>query len=418
MADLPLSDVKVLDLTRLLPGGFCSLLLADLGADVVKVEDTSMGDYVRWSPPYYGTDTQQRLGTRSALYLALNRGKRSIRIDLKSDAGREAFLRLAHDADVVLESFRPGVLDKLGIGYERLREHNPRIVVCAVTGYGQHGPGTGRAGHDTNYLALNGILGLTGVAGGPPVQSAGQIADLGGGGLMATFGILAALLERQRSGKGQLVDVSMTDGSLAWLAMAAAQFLCDGRVPERGREVLNGGIACYAPYRCADGWVSCGALEPKFWRAFCHAVGREDLVEQQFAAPGTEGRKAVAEVFRGRTRDEWAGFNERHDCCIEPILDLDEALASELVGAREMVIEVDQPEIGPVRLLGHPVKLSRTPADPSRPAPALGEHTEQVLAEAGLKADAIARLLASGAVAGPNPAAERTASSEKTGSAR
>jgi alpha-methylacyl-CoA racemase len=397
-----LDDVRVLDLTRLLPGGFCSLLLSDFGADVVKVEDTGMGDYVRWAPPYYGTDDQQELGTRSALYLALNRGKRSIRLDLKSEGGREAFLRLAREFDVVLESFRPGVLDRLGVGYERLRTENPRLVYCAITGYGQTGPNTGRAGHDTNYLALNGVLGLTGAADGPPVQSAGQVADLGGGGLMAAFGVMAALRERERSGEGQLVDVSMTDGSLAWLCMAAAGYLCSGEVPRRGRESLNGGIACYLPYEAADGWVSCGALEPKFWKAFCDGVGRPDLIEHQFAAPGSEGWRHVADVFRSRSRDEWRRFNDEHDCCIEPVLDLDEALASELVRAREMVVELDQPELGPVRLLGVPVKLSRTPGEPDRPAPALGEHTREVLAEAGIGEEAIASLIESGAAAGPS----------------
>jgi len=393
-----LSGLKVLDLSRLLPGGFCSLLLADLGADVIKVEDTGMGDYVRWAPPYYGDDEHQALGTRSALYLSLNRGKRSIRIDLKSDAGRDAFLRLVRDADVVLDGFRPGVLDRLGVGYERLHEENPRIVYCAITGYGLTGPNVQRAGHDTNYLALNGLLGLTGAADGPPVQSGGQIADIGGGALMGAVGILAALMERERSGEGQLVDVSMTDGSLSWLAMAAAAFMCDGRVPRRGAETLNGGAACYLPYECADGWVSCGALEPKFWQAFCAGVERPDLVEHQFAPPSSEGHAAVADVFRGRTRAEWKAFNDEHDCCIEPVLDLEQALSSELIAGREMVVEVHQPELGPVRLLGHPLKLGRTPADPTRPAPALGEHTREVLAEAGLPEDEIESLLASGAV--------------------
>ena len=402
-----LSDVRVLDLTRLLPGGFCSLLLADLGADVVKVEDTAGGDYVRWAPPYYGTDGEQRLGTRSALYLALNRGKRSVRIDLKSEAGREVFLRLARDFDLVLESFRPGVLDRLGVGYQALREVNPRIVYCAITGYGQTGPNTGRAGHDMNYLALNGLLGLTGAADGPPVQSAGQIADLGGGALMAAFGVLAALRERDRSGEGQLVDVSMTDGSLAWLAMVAAQHFCDGAVPRRGEIPLAGGIACYLPYEASDGWVSCGALEPKFWRAFCDGVERPELVEHQFSPPGSDGWRAVADVFRSRSREEWRRFNDEHDCCIEPVLDLDEALSSELVREREMVVEVSQPEIGPVRLLGAPLRLSRTPADPRRPAPALGEHTTEVLAQAGLADAEIGDLVASRAVAGLDESAEQ-----------
>ena len=222
MSGLPLSDVKVLDLTRLLPGGFCSLLLADLGAEVLKVEDTGMGDYIRWAPPYYGTDDQQELGTRSALYLSLNRGKRSIRLDLKSEAGREALLRLAKSSDVVLDGFRPGVLDRLGVGYERMSEANPAIVFCAITGYGQDGPYAQRAGHDMNYLGLVGLLDLSGDADGPPVQAGGQIADLGGGALMAAFGILTALRERDRSGEGQFVDVSMADGALSWLAMRSA----------------------------------------------------------------------------------------------------------------------------------------------------------------------------------------------------
>ena len=202
MSDGPLSDVKILDLTRLLPGGFCTLLLADLGADVIKVEDTGQGDYVRWAPPYYGAEEQTPLGTRSAIYLALNRNKRSIRLDLKQEGGRRALIKLAESADVLVESFRPGVLDRLGVGFDVLSQTNPALVYCPITGYGQDGPNRDRAGHDMNYLGLNGILGLTGEAGGPPIQSGAQIADLGGGGLMAAVGILAALRggPSQRSG--------------------------------------------------------------------------------------------------------------------------------------------------------------------------------------------------------------------------
>jgi crotonobetainyl-CoA:carnitine CoA-transferase CaiB-like acyl-CoA transferase len=366
-----------------------------------------MGDYVRWAPPYYGSEDEQPLGTRSALYLALNRGKRSIRLDLKSEGGRDAFLRLAREFDVVLESFRPGVLDNLGCGYEALRGANPRIVYCAITGYGQTGPNTGRAGHDLNYLGLNGLLGLTGEPGGRPIQSAGQIADIGGGALMAAFSVMAALHERDRSGEGQLVDVSMTDGSLAWLAMVAAQYLCDGEVPQRGRGSLTGGIACYLPYEAADGWVTCGALEPKFWRRFCEGVGRPDLVDKQFVAPGSDDWREIADVFRSRTREEWRAFNDEHDAMIEPVLGLDEALESELVRAREMVVEIEQPRIGSVRQLGVPVKLSQTPGNAQKPAPALGEHTEEVLREAGFGDGEIASLLESGAVAGTNEAAEQ-----------
>jgi alpha-methylacyl-CoA racemase len=407
MSASALGDIRVLDLTRLLPGGFCSLLLADFGADVVKVEDTAMGDYVRWAPPYYGSEDQQPLGTRSALYLALNRGKRSIRLDLKSGGGREAMLRLAPQFDVVLESFRPGVLDRLGCGYEALREVNPGVVYCAITGYGQTGPSTDRAGHDMNYLGLNGLLGLTGEPGGRPISSAGQIADLGGGALMAAFGVMAALRERERSGEGQIVDVSMTDGSLAWLAMVAAQYLCDGQVPRRGEGQLTGGFLCYLPYEAADGWITCAALEPKFWRAFCEGAGRPELVGAQFEAPGSESWREVAEVFKGRTRAEWLAFNDEHDAMIEPVLDLDEALDSELVREREMVVELDQPDLGTVRQLGIPVKLSRTPGEVERPAPALGEHTEEVLREAGFGDEEIDSLLSSAAAAGPNEASQQ-----------
>ncbi len=401
-----LSDVKVLDLTRLLPGGFCSLLLADFGAEVLKVEDTGGGDYIRWAPPYYGDDEHAELGTRSALYLALNRGKRSARLDLKSEAGRDALLRLARDYDVVLDSFRPGVLDRLGVGYERLREVNPGIVYCAITGYGQTGPNTQRAGHDMNYLGLTGLLGLTGQADGPPIQSAGQIADIGGGALMAAFGVMAALHERQRSGEGQLVDISMTDGSLAWLAMVAGRYFCDGVVPHRGEPELAGGIICYLPYEVSDGWVTCGALEPKFWQAFCRGVDREDLIEKQFERPGSDAWREVAEIFRSRSRDEWTAFNDEHDAMIEPVLDLDEALDSELVRERDMVVELEQPHLGAIRQLGIPIKMDRTPGAAEAPAPALGEHTRDALREVGYADEEIDSLIESGAVAGPSAASQ------------
>jgi crotonobetainyl-CoA:carnitine CoA-transferase CaiB-like acyl-CoA transferase len=398
---LPLEGLTVLDLTRLLPGGYCSLLLADFGAEVIKVEDTGMGDYVRWAPPYYDGADQS---ARSAKFLALNRCKRSIRIDLKNERGKEVLLRLTRDADVLLESFRPGVLERLGVGYERLREENPRLVYCAITGYGQDGPNRDRSGHDMNYLGLGGLLGLTGEPDGSPVQSAGQIADIGGGALMAAVGVLVALRERERSGEGQLVDCSMFDGALSWLAMVAADMFADGVVPRRGTLHLAGGVTCYRPYRCADGYVTLGALEPKFWAEFCRGVGREDLLEHAFDPPGSDAHRAVGEVFSSRTREEWREFATHHDCCLEPVLDLDQALSSELVAAREMVVELAQPGAErPVRLLGSPVKLSRTPADPTRaPGPALGEHTDEVLAAAGYSSEEIAALRGAGAVAGPS----------------
>jgi alpha-methylacyl-CoA racemase len=430
---LPLAGIRVLDLSRLLPGGFCSLLLADFGAEVLKVEDTGMGDYIRWSPPYHEGAEQS---AKSALFLALNRNKRSIRLDLKHERGREVLLALVREHDVVLESFRPGVLDRLGVGYERMREANPGIVYCAISGYGQSGPKRDASGHDMNYLGLVGLLGLTGERDldgmpAPPIQAAGQIADLGGGALMAAFGILAALRERDGapaspgephpgepqpgglegtggagrsgSGLGQVVDVSMADGALSWLAMVAGAFFADGVVPHRGSLPLAGSLICYRPYECADGWVTLGALEPKFWQAWCRGVEREDLIERQFEAPGSDAHAQVVALFKERTRAQWLQFAGEHDCCLEPVLELDEALDSELVRAREMVVTLDQPGVaGGVRQLGLPVKLTRTPGSHDRlPGPALGEHTEQVLAAAGYAPEEIAALLEAGAVGGP-----------------
>jgi alpha-methylacyl-CoA racemase len=253
-----------------------------------------------------------------------------------------------------------------------------------------------------NYLGLNGLLGLTGAADGPPVQASAQIADLGGGALMAAVGILVALRERERSGEGQLVDCSMFDGSLSWLAMLAAEMFATGRAPRRGDLGLAGRYNCYRPYECADGDVTLGALEPKFWQAWCEGVGRPDLVPHQFDSPGSESHAAVSDIFRRRTREQWTAFASEHDCCLEPVLGLDEALDSELVAARRMVVELAQPGAQrPVRLLGVPIKLSRTPGDPTRaPGPELGEHTDAVLTAAGYAADEIAKLLEAGAIAG------------------
>ncbi len=410
---LPLQGIRVLDLSRLLPGGFCSLLLADFGADVVKVEDTGMGDYIRWSPPFYEGAHKT---AASALFLSLNRNKRSIRLDLKSEGGREALLALVREYDVVLESFRPGVLERLGVGYERMREENPGLESRAICANGQNGPTRDASGHAMNYLGLVGLLGLTGEhrggAGAGPIQSAGQIADLGGGALMAAFGILAALRERDGggmagsrssgSGEGQFVDVSMTDGALSWLAMVAAAYFAEDMVPRRGDLPLAGSLICYRPYECADGWVSLGALEPKFWQAWCRGVGHEQLISAQFEHPGSTAHKQVQEIFKTRTRAEWEAFAREHDCCLEPVLELDEALSSELVRERGMVVELRQPGAErPVRQLGLPVKLTRTPGEHARlPGPALGEHTEELLLAAGYTKAQVAELLASGAAAG------------------
>lgn len=395
MTSLPLEGVRVLDLSRLLPGPFASLLLADYGADVIKVEDTGAGDYARAAPPYVDGVEES---AKSAPFIALNRNKRSIRLDLKDPDGRAVLLALVRDADVLLESFRPGVMERLGLGIDVLREHNPRIVHCAVSGFGQTGPLTQRPGHDMNYLGLAGVLALSGVRDGEPVLSGVQVADLGGGALMAVIGVLTALRHAERTGEGQSVDVSMTDGALSWTAMESAAAL-QGAKPRRGHTLLTGEHLCYRPYACKDGWITIGALEPKFWLAFCRGVGREDLVPRQFDPPGSEAHAQVEAIALARTREEWAAFGAEHDACLEPIWELEEALDSELVRAREMVVELDQPgALEPVRVLGLPIKFSETPGDVGRrPAPSLGEHTEEVLRDAGLDDERIAALLASGA---------------------
>ncbi|MGK2878731.1 MAG: CaiB/BaiF CoA transferase family protein [Solirubrobacterales bacterium] len=399
MSDLPLKGVKVLDLSRLLPGPFCSLLLADLGAEVLKVEDTGAGDYMRWTTPYAGGEAAKASGTHSVQFDALNRNKQSIQLDLKSNDGKEILLKLVADHDVVLESFRPGVLDKLNVGYDQMKTVNPGVIYCAITGYGQDGPFTLRAGHDMNYLGLNGLLGLTGAKGGPPVQAAGQIADIGGGAQMAAIAILAVLVRKNATGIGAEIDISMTDGALSWLAMPAAAALA-GDARERGDVDLAGKWVCYMPYEAADGWVSCGALEPKFWQAFARGVGREDLIEKQFELAGSDGWGVIAEVFKTKTRAEWAAFNDEHDCCIEPVLGIDEALESDLVKARGMVTEVDQPGIGPVGQLAPPFVIDGARPDRREPAPGFGEHTDAVLESIGYSAEEIASLRESGAVAG------------------
>jgi alpha-methylacyl-CoA racemase len=397
MAGTPqaLEGIRVLDLTRLLPGGFCSLLLADLGADVIKVEDCGDGDYMRWMAPYREAGEES---TRGSMFLGLNYNKRSVRINLKHEDGRRIFRDMAGRADVILESFRPGVMDRLGVGYEQLREEHPHLVYCAITGYGQDGPLRLRAGHDLNYMAQSGLLALTGEADGPPVQSAAQIADVGGG-MMAAIGILAALRARDGTGEGQFVDSAMSDTLLSWTVIHTARELFEGGV-RRGDIDLGGRLICYRPYACRDGYVVLGALEAKFWENFCRGVGREELIAEQFAGPGSEAHGEVEAILATRSREEWAAFNDEHDCCLEPVLELDEALESPMVTGRDMLIEIPQPG-GTVRRLGVPIKLSGTPADPARlPAPALGEHTADLLAELGLPDEEVARLHESGAVAG------------------
>jgi crotonobetainyl-CoA:carnitine CoA-transferase CaiB-like acyl-CoA transferase len=386
-ASSPLAGVRVLDLTRLLPGGFLGALLADLGADVVKVEEPILGDYIRWG----GT----RIGRESAASWVLGRNKRSVAVDLKRPEGVELFLRMAQGAQVVMEGFRPGVMDRLGIGYEAVRERNPKLVYASLTGYGSDGPMREAAGHDISYISYAGVLGMTGPPGGPVCPPGVQVADLGGASILG-IGLLAALYASERTGRGSRVEVAMYDAALAWTSIHAGELWASGNAPGPGRMLLNGKYPCYNVYACADGrYVSVGALEPKFWASFCAAVGRSDLVERQLDPTACA---EVAAVLADRTRDEWVELLEPADACVAPVLGLGEALAHPLAAARGMVLQapVDLSGAATAPTLGTPIRFDGRRRPAGTPPPALGADTVALATEAGLTASEIAGLLASG----------------------
>jgi len=373
---LPLEDIKVLDLSRLLPGGFCSQILADFGAEVIKVEDTEAGDYIRWMPPM--------IGEQSALFYALNRNKKSIRLNLKKEEGREVFLRLVDTADVLLEGFRPGVMEKLGLGYQELAQRNPRLIYCALTGYGYSGPYRDIAGHDINYLNYAGISSMIGHRNERPALCGVQIADIGGGALWAVIAILLALQARQVTGRGQFCDVAMLDGAFSWLVLALASYSVTGQIPIRGREILGGGFACYNIYPTSDGkFVSIGAIENKFWAEFCRKLGKEEYIPFQFVPDRQD--EMIAEfyrIFRQKTRDEWVEFFSDSDICFSPVLELNEAVEHPQIRERQMLARV-QKEEKEILLAGVPVKLSDTPGTIKLEFAGYGENTERILKTLG-----------------------------------
>jgi crotonobetainyl-CoA:carnitine CoA-transferase CaiB-like acyl-CoA transferase len=388
----PLAGLRVLDLTRLLPGPVCTLHLADLGADVVKVEDTGEGDY--------GRGLGARPGRPSAFYAAVNRNKRSLAIDLKDPRGRDAFLALAAKADVVVESFRPGVMAKLGLGYDVLAGANPALVFASITGYGQDGPRRDVAGHDVNFLAYAGVLDQIGTRDGAPALSNLQIADLLGGAASAAIAILACLVGARASGRGRAIDVAMADATLAHNIFALHALEQHGRTMPRGRDLLTGGVPCYGVYPTADGrWLAVAALEDKFWRVLCKALARPDLLPAGLAQ-GEAGERARAEleaIFRGATLAEWTARLRDVDCCVTPCLTLEEALADDQYVARGMPVRATDGS----RQFAPPFKVSGHAFTIARLAPAQGEHSVAVLREAGLADAAIDALARAGVVRTP-----------------
>lgn len=388
----PLEGVGILDLTRLQPGNYATMLLGDLGADVIKVEEPGRGDYVRWTPPM--------VGTMSAAHRVLNRNKRSVTLNLKTQEGIDILKRLAGVSDILIESFRPGVLERLGVGYETLRSQNDGLIYAAITGYGQDGPYRDRVGHDINYIATAGILEKTGRRDGPPVLPSVQVADLGGA-MMAVIGVLAALHRRNVSGTGEFVDISMMDVSVTWLALHIAPWLAGQPELGRGAGYLNGGFPFYRVYECADGkFLSVGALEPQFWQALCTGIGHEELVSEQ-AATGERLDEVVSileETFRSKPRDEWVVALAGLETCVAPVNDFSEAADDPQVQARGM-LDLDPIDGAPGwRRLGPAAKLRNRPSETFASAPELGEHNREVYEQIGIGLEELAGLADKGVI--------------------
>ena len=383
----PLSSLKILDFTTLLPGPFATMMLADLGADVVRVEAPHRPDLTRFWPPFDGDI--------AAWHGALNRSKRSVALDLKQPGAADVIKRLVKEYDIVVEQFRPGVMARLGIGYETLKAVNPRLIYCAITGYGQTGPYKARAGHDNNYLALAGMMSYTGRRDSGPTALGAQIADIGGGSFGALTGILAAVIQRGQTGVGQAVDISMFDKAVAWQSHIASAYLIGDETPERERLPLNGG-GIYDFYETKDGrYLSVGSLEPKFWQGFCRAIGRPDLIAPGLDLDLTMQRQAKAEVrvvLKEKTLAEWTAVFAELDVCVEPVQTIPEMVEHPQTQERGLIVNVPKPDGTYQRQVGSPFQFSSGKAEYKWVGPAVGSHTAEVLVEAGFRAEEIEEL--------------------------
>jgi crotonobetainyl-CoA:carnitine CoA-transferase CaiB-like acyl-CoA transferase len=390
-----LEGIKILDLSRLAPGPFCSMMLGDMGADVLLVEAPADG---KLAPAIAGGRNQDL--QKMAAYNMMSRNKRSIVLNLREPDAREIFYKLAETADVVLEGFRPGVVKRLGVDYDTLKERNPRIVYCSLSGFGQTGPYSQLVGHDINYISVAGALSMIGWPDTPPAIPMNIIADFAGGGMHAAYGILAALFARERTGRGQYVDIAMSDGALYLLASMVGSVLMGGASPSRGATLLNGAVPHYNVYECSDGgWISIGSLEPHFFVNLCKAMECEQYIPHQYDA---SKREEISGYFRKqfatKTRDEWFEILRQTDICAGPVYSLDEALRDPHNLARQMVIEVDHPTLGKVKHIGIGTKLSDTPGGVRSTAPLAGQHTDDVLAALGYNDAAVSVLRARGVI--------------------
>ncbi len=390
----PLSGIRVLDLSRLLPGAYASQILADFGADVIKVEEPGSGDYGRFMPPAVP-------GGLSLYFIATNRNKRSSSMNLKTEQGREIFKRLVRHADVVIESFRPGVMERLGLGYEQLKELHPGIIYCAISGYGQDGPYRQRAGHDLNYAGYAGLLHYNRAAGGEPVMPPTQLADLAGGSYMAVIGILTAVIGRAQTGEGRKVDVSMTEGVMSLLPLVASAYLNSGKAPRPGHSALDGGLPCYNIYATKDGkHVTLAALEPKFWHTFCTHIGHLELLPFHTPVGPSEREQAMdilRAVFKTRTRDEWVAELSAIDACVGPVYSLEEALNDAHAQARGVTVSGGSPD-STFRTLPTFPRLAGVENEQRYPPPKMGEHTDELLREAGYSQTEIEQFKAGGVI--------------------
>jgi crotonobetainyl-CoA:carnitine CoA-transferase CaiB-like acyl-CoA transferase len=397
----PLSGIKVLDLTRLAPGPHCTMILGDLGAEIVKIEEPGPPTGRR-AEQAGGASVRGRSqgGFQSSPFNALGRNKKSIGLDLKSPVGKQIFLRLHMRCDVVVEEFRPGVAKRLGIDYETLAVRNPRYIHCAITGYGQDGPYRDLVGHDINYIAHAGALSMLGTKGQRPTIPHNLIADYAGGGMHAALGIMAALISRGKTGRGQYVDVAMMDGSMLVLAQAFAAHYYSGRVPQRGETQLDGGVPYYGVYRTKDDkWITIGSMEPWFYANLCRAMELEEFIPHQYnREKHADMRRLLEEKFLTRTRDEWFALLSKTDICAAPMLTLDEVERNPQVQARNMIVEVDGPGGQKAKQVGVSIKFSATPGSIRNLAPELGQHTDEVLGELGYGQESIDKWRRDGAI--------------------